>query len=247
MASVAKKITIGVLLASLGVAGVAWVGSWFESSTGDYQEKVASPGGSLAVQTNEQAKIWKEKWLRKYQEQEARGFTTGTIDEYWAEGHQDFKVVYRTPTILAFSTPKYPDDVFVVFQVRSIQGRDLLLLSKSFAVSDSRPEAVLAKWKIQEPDIEFDETKHHSGRYLDYDRRAETFVIYKRLSGDSVVIQPLFYPREVSGVILIGKKMSSSQYRRPTRAESVGLAGEKLEKWLQSKGKELKEWLHDKK
>jgi hypothetical protein len=219
-----KKITIVVLLASLGVAGVAWVGSWFESSTGDYQEKTTSLGGSLAVQTNEQAKIWKEKWLRKYQEQDARGFTTGTIDEYWAEGHQDFKVVYQTPTILAFSTPKYPDDVFVVFQVRSIQGRDLLLFSKSFAVSDSRPEAVLAEWKIQDPDIEFDETKHYSGYYLDQRNNAHMFAIWKKSPGnEDLPIQALFYPRRVKVPNLVGEKANWDIYRDRHKGRSGDL------------------------
>ncbi len=235
---------IVVWLAFLGVVGVVWIESWLEPPTEDYQETSTSPGGSLAVQTNEQAKIWKEKWLRKYQEQDARGFTTGTIDEYWAERHQDFKVVYQTPTILAFSTPKNPYKVFVVFQVRSIQGRDLLLLSSSYGTSDLSPEAILAEWKVQEPGIQFDETKHYAGYYRDCWNNSPMFVIWERWPGqESIPIQALFYRRNVEVPRLVDKASNSKwcmgrgshtfpdiQLKRAWNRLKKGLEG-----WLQDK------------
>ena len=238
-----KKITIGVLLAFLSVVGFVWIASWLdESSTGSYQEKSTGPGENQVAQTDEQIKVWDEKWIQKFHEQEDHGFTTGTIDEYLAERRRDYHVIYRTASSLVFSTPRDPKDVFVIFQVRSIQGRDLLLGPSAYLPSDPSPEAVLAEWTIQEPTVKFDETKHYSKYYADNWNGADMFVIWERWPGqkvESVPIQALFYPRRVKKPNLVDEDRNAQYNSAHSRYPSVSrLIGQGL--------KELKEWARDK-
>lgn len=208
-------MTIAVLLVLLGTVGVAWIGSWLGSTTGSPPEIKTGHGGSLPSQIDEQSKIWNEKWHQKFQEQEARGFTTGTIDEFLAEKGRDFGILERTPSRLVFTSPRYPDDVFVLFQVRSVQGRDILLgTARIPALHKGGKKTDLAEWTIHDPDVEFDETKHYSRYYQDEWNNAYMFAIWKKVpGGEDLPIQALFYPRRVKVPNLASERANLDLYR----------------------------------
>jgi tetratricopeptide (TPR) repeat protein len=136
------------------------------------------------------------KWARKQREQQALGFTTGTIDEFLDE-HKNLPVVARTARSLLFASPKRGDTFYSLFQARSTEGTSLLLGPVRMPRMDIGRERYARYWRLQEPAIELSEKDNYSALYVDHLNFAVMFVIFERRPGGDVPVQALFYPARV--------------------------------------------------
>ncbi len=144
-----------------------------------------------------------------------------------------FRDLERTPSRLVFTSPRYPDDVFVLFQVRSVQGRDILLgTARVPALHNGGKKTDLAEWTIHDPDVEFDETKHYSRYYKDEWNNAYMFAIWRKVpGGEPLPIQALFYRHRVISPRLVDEK-TNSQYYNDHRKGRLNALGDLLERYF---------------
>ena len=164
------------------------------------------------ARTAEEAAALKEKWDKKWEEQQTRGFTSGTLDEYFAETKPGLvTVVQRTPRRAVFTSAKYPGWYYSVFQVESVQGRSLLLGPVRMPNIKKTGAEFLRYWRFEEPSVRFDEAKNYSGQYQDEFNWAPMFVIYERRggAGKDVAVQALYAPARVTKPYLASQEEST--------------------------------------
>lgn len=172
---------------------------------------MASIAGSvLAADPAAIDRAMKEKWDQKMVEQKTRGFTAGTIDEFLDEAPRGsgsvYRIISRKSASLTFASSRFPGGYFVLYEVKSVQGRSLLLgpiLMPEYKVSS---EEYFKMYLIKEPTIAFDETKHYSALYYDQLNRGAMFVIRERRKGGDVPIQALYYPARIVTPNLVDNK-----------------------------------------
>lgn len=147
----------------------------------------------------------RDKWRIKYHQYVKYGFATGTIDEFLEESAQaglGYIVLSRTPRGVVFASPIWsPGGGFVLFQVKSAQGRNLLLGPQRMGDLPKKGgrvhERYLEFWTLRQPEVVFDEAKHAAGVYFDQLHQAWMFVIRERAAGGRP-LQALYYPSRVA-------------------------------------------------
>ena len=170
------------------------------------------PSRGLSVHAEDVNKNIADKWHARWNEYQARGFTIGTLDEYVGDWKFKKDIIHaRTARSLLFTSRKYPKTIYVLCQVRSIQGHWILLGPEAVADIEDDFETYQKHWKVAEPDIRFDETRHYSGRYMDQRNRAMMFVIWEKRPGGDVPIQALVYPRRVTNPNLVDEKRNNDE------------------------------------
>lgn len=152
----------------------------------------------------------KEKWEKKWTEQQTRGFTMGTIDEFIDETPRGsgsvYRIISRKPASLTFASSRLPGRYFVLYEIKSVQGRSLLLGPVLMPEYRASAEEYFKIYLTKEPAIAFDETKNYSALYYDQLNRGAMFVIRERRKGGDVPIQALYYPKHVKTPNLVDDK-----------------------------------------
>jgi hypothetical protein len=138
-----------------------------------------------------------KKWDEKWKEWDKRGFTYGTIDEFVTDHQMGPGIMLRTPGVLLVELYSRTNVVYVLYQTRSIQGRDILLGPIRMPDMMRGRAEYLQFWKIYEPPSVFDETKHYSGLYRDNVNRAAMAVVYEKRTWTAQPVHPLYHPRRV--------------------------------------------------
>ena len=184
------------------------------------QDKSCTAITNVSYDTLRSPEAWETlnaKWEQKWQEQQNRGYTTGTIDEYFKESHH-VNVICRLPRTVVFTSSKYPGIFYSLYQTQSVQGNSILLGPVSMPnMKNVTPAQYLRMFRVDEPTVKFDEDKHYSNPYTDNLNYSAMFVIYEK-SGQGkeldVPIQALFYPRHLKSLNLVDKKTNDGLYWR---------------------------------
>lgn len=130
--------------------------------------------------------------------------TRGTLREFFL-AFPDYKVVNQVPNGLIFTSPRSPKMAFLVVQVKSVQGNDILLGPVVVPGVKSGSSEELSKWTFRALDRPFDEERHYAALYADqshYD--SAMFVLYERRpDAEAVPIEYIYtYSRNPTPILL---------------------------------------------
>jgi len=156
----------------------------------------------------------------------------GTIEDY-LEASPGVKVLTRVGNGVIVTSKKFPELGWIMCQVKSVQGNDIVLGPKQLPWRVLREEDV-RNWIFPVITVAFDEEKHYAGPYIDRSNRVDLFVIYERRPGEAMPVAVIYTPRDVPNPLLVTESQNEKErvYRGVLRSSELYRQFERLKRSL---------------
>ena len=120
----------------------------------------------------------------------------GTLDGLFRT-YPQLEKIRQVPGGVIYTSPKAPKEVYVVVQVRSIQGNDILLGPANLPGVESPSRDALSNWVVSAVQTPFDENRHYAAYYINNaDKGTYMFALYERRAGkEPLPVESIFRHR----------------------------------------------------